>query len=331
MANNTNALTAEKTKKNSNLTQYLVVIGALIVLSILFSALSPSFRTYTTIVTMTSYMYYILFMAIGVTFPLITGGVDLTMGTGLVCYAIFGSYCINTLGIPVAGAIVVVILFGMLMGLINGIIVAKFDLPAFLTTLCTMMIARGLGSVLTGSQSGLWPQGTQPGAWLRSVFKITTADNKIIPLGIVWALLAVIIMQFILNHTRVGRYIIAIGSNKEALRLSGVPVMRWHILAYVISGFFTGLAAIAYAATFATLVPGSGAGFEMDAIGGVIIGGTSTTGGKGTIIGTLLGVILISLLKTGLPFIGLQANWQQIITGLVILFAVTVDMARNKK
>ena len=134
-----------------------------------------------------------------------------------------------------------------------------------------------------------------------------------------------------MNHTRVGRYTIAIGSNKEAARLSGVNVKAYHVGAYVISGFFAGLAAISYAAVFATVQPGSGAGFELEAIGGAIIGGVSASGGVGTVTGSLLGVFVICLLKTGLPFIGLTANWQQIITGFVLIAAVLIDIFKRKK
>lgn len=127
-----------------------------------------------------------------------------------------------------------------------------------------------------------------------------------------------------------GRYIIAIGSNKEALKLSGVNVFKWHVLAYVICGFFTGLAAIAYAGTFPNITPGTGAGFELDAIGSAIIGGTAMTGGSGLGRGTFLGCLLISLLKTACP------SWAcgqlaQIITGGILLAAVTIDMMRNRR
>lgn len=138
-------------------------------------------------------------------------------------------------------------------------------------------------------------------------------------------------MSIVLNKTKVGRYIIAIGSNKEATRLSGVNVIKYQMSAYIISGLFTGLAAIAYAATFQAIAPGTGAGLELDAIGGAIIGGTSMNGGSGSVAGTLLGVFIMSMLKTGLPFIGLQANWQQIITGLVLILAVYVDVLKNRK
>ena len=138
-------------------------------------------------------------------------------------------------------------------------------------------------------------------------------------------------MSFVLKHTKIGRYTISIGSNKEAARLSGVNVKAYHVLAYIISGLFAGLAAIAYSAVFTTVQPGTGAGFELEAIGGAIIGGVSASGGVGTILGSFLGVFVICLLKTGLPFIGLQANWQQIITGLVLIGAVLVDVIKKKR
>ncbi|MEA4929749.1 MAG: ABC transporter permease [Candidatus Limiplasma sp.] len=310
--------------------QQLVIVGVLIILFTFFCLMSASFRKYTTLITMASYMYYIMLMAIGVTFPLITGGVDLSIGTGLVCYSIVGSYMMRQLGLPIGVAMVVTVGMGILFGFINGVVVAKLDLPPFITTLCTMMIVRGLGSILTSGMTGVWPMAGQEGSWVRDLLKYKIGDVTY-PVGMILILLLVLIMSIILNHTRVGRYIIAIGSNKEALKLSGVNVVRWHIMAYVISGFFAGLAAIAYACTFTSITPGTGAGLELDAIGGAIIGGTAMTGGSGSIVGTFLGVCLISLLKTGLPNIGLQANWQQIITGGILIVAVTIDMARRKK
>ena len=123
----------------------------------------------------------------------------------------------------------------------------------------------------------------------------------------------------------------SIGSNKEAAKLCGINVVRYQITAYVISGFFAGLAGIAFAASFATIQPGLGAGFELDAIGAAIIGGVSTAGGYGTVTGTILGVLIMSLLKTGLPYIDLQANWQQIIIGIVLIVAVMIDIIRSRR
>lgn len=311
-------------------TQEVIVVGVIVILFLFFSLASQSFRRYTTVVTLCNYMYYILLMAIGVTFPLITAGVDLSIGTGIICYSIVGSYVISQMHMPVGVGMVVTMALALLFGFLNGIIIAKLDLPPFIVTLCTMMIVRGLGSILAGGLSGVWPMAGSPGSWCRSIFKIN-AGGKIIPIGMIWMILLIVIMSFVLRKTRTGRYIIAIGSNKEALRLSGVNVVKWQVAAYLISGFFAGLAAIAYACTFSNITPGTGAGLELDAIGGAIIGGTSMTGGSGSIFGTFLGVLVISLLKTGLPYVGLQANWQQIITGLVLIGAVTMDMTKRHK
>ena len=309
----------------------LMVIGIIAAMVIVFSLLSPTFRTYPTLVSVLDSVYYVALMAIGVTFPLITGGVDLSMGTGLVCYALVGGYMIVHKGMPVVAGILIAILIGVIIGLINGVLVAVMDLPPFLATLCTCMITRGLGPALCGGFGVSWPSALSEAGAFRKIFKFTSAGGTVIPVGIVLIVVLVIVMSFVLNHTKVGRYTIAIGSNKEATRLAGVNVKFYHIFAYVICGFFAGLAGVAYAATYATIYPGSGAGFELEAIGGAIVGGVSASGGSGTILGTFLGVLVICLMKIGLPFVGLQANWQQIITGLVLIGAVLIDVVKKKK
>lgn len=309
----------------------LMVIGIIAAMAIVFSILSPTFRTYPTLVSVLDSVYYVALMAIGVTFPLITGGVDLSMGTGLVCYALIGGYMVVHKGMPVFAGILIAIVVAVLIGLLNGVLVAIMDLPPFLATLCTCMITRGLGPALCGGFGVSWPSALSAEGTFRKIFKFTSAGGTVIPVGIILIVVLVIVMSFVLNHTKMGRYTIAIGSNKEATRLAGVNVKFFHVMTYVICGFFSGLAGVAYAATYATIYPGAGAGFEMDAIGGAIVGGVSASGGSGTIFGAFLGVIVISLMKIGLPFIGLQANWQQIFTGLVLLAAVLVDVLKKKK
>ena len=309
----------------------LMVIGIIIAMVAVFSILSPTFRTYPTLVSVLDSVYYVALMAIGVTFPLITGGVDLSMGTGLVCYALVGGYMIVHKGMPVVVGILIAILMGVIIGLINGVLVAVMDLPPFLATLCTCMITRGLGPALCGGFGISWPSALSEADAFRKIFKFTSATGTVIPVGIILIIVLVIVMSFVLNHTKMGRYTIAIGSNKEATRLAGVNVKFFHVMAYAICGLFAGMAGVAYSATYATIYPGAGAGFEMDAIGGAIVGGVSASGGSGTIFGAFLGVIVISLMKIGLPFIGLQANWQQIFTGLVLLAAVLVDVLKKKK
>lgn len=311
-------------------TQKIVVVLVIILLALFFSIKSPAFRQYPTLVSIFDYSYYISFMAIGVTFCLITGGVDLSIGTGMICYGLFGGHLITKLGLPVGVGLLATILLGMLIGLLNAVLVAVMDLPPFIATLGSMMITRGLGSLLTGGMSVTWPPAAAAQGWFRSIFKIKMG-GKMVPVGFLLVLICVFGMSIFLNKSRPGRYILAIGSNKEATRLSGVNVVKFQGLAYVISGFFAGLAGVAYASTFQAIAPGTGAGLELDAIAGAIIGGTSMNGGIGTVGGTLLGVFVMSLLKTGLPYIGLQANWQQIITGLILILAIFVDVLKNKK
>lgn len=310
--------------------QKIIVLLVVIVLFAFFSIFSANFRRYTTVLSIMDYSYYIALMAIGVTFPLITGGVDLSIGTGLICYSLAGGYLVVHCGWPTWAGMLVSVLFGVLIGTLNGALVSLMSLPPFLATLCTCMITRGLGSICSKSFGISWPTSGSEGSWFRDIFKITIGDTKY-PLGFLWVLLLVLLMSFVLNHTKIGRYTIAIGSNKEATILSGINVKFYHIMAYVISGLFAGLASIAYSAVFSTVQPGTGAGFELEAIGGAIIGGVSASGGVGSVTGSLLGVFVICLLKTGLPYIGLQANWQQIITGLVLIVAVLIDVIKNAK
>lgn len=318
------------TKKKSIFTQELIVGIVLVVLYLFFRTVSSDFGKYTTFLSMMDISYYYAFMAIGVAFPLITGGVDLSIGTGMICYALAGGALIRFYNCPTGLAILVSILFGVLIGLANGVLISIMGLPPFLATLCTCMITRGLGSVVTGSFAIPWPTGKQDNGWFHTIFKITTASKTKLPLGLLWVILLMLVMQFVLAHTRFGRYTIAIGSNKEAAILSGINVKFYHVMDYVVSGLFAGLASIAYAAVIKTVQPGTGAGMELDAIGGAIVGGVSASGGYGTIYGTVLGAYVIIFLKQGLPYIGFNANMQQIITGLVLIGAVMIDIVKRR-
>ncbi|MFA9377031.1 MAG: ABC transporter permease [Lachnotalea sp.] len=314
--------------------QRLIALLALISIYIVFGAISPAFRQYSTLVNIFDASYYIGFMAIGVTFAITTGGIDLSIGTVLVCSSLITGALATKFNVPIALCLIICILIGALFGLLNGLMVSYMGLPPFIATLGSMMLSKGIGSIFTKAQSVTWPQASEADGWFRNIFKvnIATANGTIpIPTGFILLLLTAILMALLLNKTRPGRYIVALGSNIEATRLSGVNVAKWQTLAYVISGTFAGIAGIGYAAVYSTLLPGGGAGFELDAIAGVVIGGTSMSGGYGTIAGTLIGVFIMSVLKTGLPFIGLQTHYQQVATGIVLIFAVFMDVANRKK
>ena len=214
------------TKKKSIITQEVIVGIVLVALYLIFRTISSDFGKYTTFLSMMDISYYTALMAIGVAFPLITGGVDLSIGTGMICYALAGGALIRFLNCPTGLAILVSILFGVLIGLCNGVLISVMGLPPFLATLCNCMITRGLGSVVTGSFAIPWPTAKQDNGWFHSIFKITLENKTKIPLGLLWVILLMLVMQFVLAHTRFGRYTIAIGSNKEAAILSGMEFLE---------------------------------------------------------------------------------------------------------
>ncbi len=309
--------------------QKLIALLALVLLYIIFGLINPAFHSYATLVSIFDASYYIGLMAIGVTFAITTGGIDLSIGTVLTCSALISGSLITKYNMPVWLGLVVCILIGALFGLVNGIMVSYMKLPPFIATLGTMMLSKGLGSIFTKAQSVTWPQATEAQGWFRGIFKINQ-EGTLVPTGFILLIVIAVVAAVVLNKTKPGRYIMALGSNDEATRLSGVNVAKWRTLAYVISGTLAGVAGLAYAAIYSTILPGGGGGFELDAIAGVVIGGTSMSGGYGSISGTLIGVFIMSVLKTGLPFIQLQTHYQQVATGIVLVFAVFMDVVNRK-
>lgn len=312
-------------------TQKLVAVVALIVLSLFFAIASPNFRSIQTFISILDSTYYIGFMAIGVTFVIITGGIDLSIGTVMVCSSLISGTLYLKLGVPLALCLIIGILVGAFFGFVNGFMVSVMELPAFIATLGTMMVTRGLGSIVTNTESVTFPLRTSADGWYKSIFRTgsTPTFPAGIPTGFILLIVCAVLMGIFLNKTKPGRYILALGSNKEATRLSGVNVRKWESLAYIISGTLAGIAGVSYVAIYSTLQPGTGNGFELDAIAGVVIGGTSLSGGVGSIAGTLIGVFIMSVLKTGLPFIGLQPHYQLFITGFVLIFAVYADVVNR--
>lgn len=295
--------------------------------------MTDKFLQPTTFTNIAKSAYYIAFMAIGVTFVIATGGIDLSIGTVAICSALIGGTLMEK-GLPMVLVLLVILATGCAFGLLNGLMVSKLELPAFIATLGTMMMSRGLGSIVSKTKTISFPQGEQPGAWFRELFMITRADSFLprnFPTGFVLLAITVFIMALLLGRTKIGRYILSIGSNKEATRLSGIPVAKYETIAYVLSGFFASLAGIAYVAVFSTAQPNTGNGFELDAIAGVVIGGTSLAGGVGSVFGTIVGVFIMTVLKIGFPYIGVQSHYQLFITGIILVFAVYMDILNRKR
>ena len=310
--------------------QKVLAPAALVILYILFAIVGNNFFTWDTAENILQSAYYIGFMAFGVTFIIITGGIDLSLGTVMMCSALIGAYSFNAWGLPLGVGVLITLAIAMIFGLLNGIMIAKLGLPPFIATLGSQMVSMGIGSIVTKVQAQTWPAASaEVGGWFKKVL-VRTKVFDTIPVGAIWLLVFFIIACLILHKSKFGRYLYAIGSNEEAARLSGINTANWKIGAYVLSGFFIGMAALFYAAVYSTITPGTGAGQEMHGITGVIVGGTSMAGGSGTMVGTLIGVFIMSVLKNGLPACGLQAPWQNFFTGLVVIGAVLLDIQRTK-
>jgi ribose transport system permease protein len=266
-----------------------------------------------------------------VTFVIITGGIDLSVGTVMMAAAIIGGTAYKTWGWPLEVSLLLIIVVGVLFGIFNGIMVSRVGMPPFIVTLGTMMISMGLGAIVSNVQSATFPTRAVEDGWYKQIFKYVSDEGLSIPTGALVLLAVVAISYVILTRTKMGRYIYAIGSNKEAARLSGVNVKRWEMAAYVVAGACAGIGGIAYAALYTTILPAAGQGFELLAIAGAVIGGTSLAGGVGTVFGTLIGVLIMSVLNVGLPALDLQSQYQNFFTGVVVIGAVLLDMYRMRK
>ncbi|MGN0801205.1 MAG: ABC transporter permease [Candidatus Faecivicinus sp.] len=303
--------------------------AALIILYVFFAIFGKNFFDTYTLKTILESSYYVGFMAIGVTFVIISGGIDLSLGSNMMCSALIGCYAFAAWGWPLWMGLVLCLLIGTFFGLLNGIMIAKFKLPPFIATLGTQMVTLGLGSIITNVQTQRYPTVGTADEWFKQVFfRCDIGALKGFPIGAVYLFVAFALAIFVLNKTKFGRYTLAIGSNEEAARLSGVKTDNWKILVYTVCGLFCAIAGIFYAACYTTVIPGTGNGLEMNGITAVIIGGTSMAGGSGSIVGTLIGVFIMSVLKAGLPSVGLQSQWQTFFTGLVVIGAVLLDQAR---
>ena len=306
--------------------QALMAPLALVILYGFFAIFGNKFATSYTLKSILESSYYIGFMAFGVTFVIITGGIDLSIGTVMMCSAIIGGVAFSTWGWPLWLALCLVPLTGLLFGMCNGFMIAKLKLPPFIATLGTMMVSRGFGSIVSKTQTQNYPGIGSANEWFKNVFLRYNG----IPVGAIYLAVFFVVAMLLLNKTRFGRYVFAIGSNEEATRLSGVKTDNWKIAAYAVCGLFAGMAGIFFAATYTTCTPGTGNGEELNAIAGVVIGGTSMTGGAGTMVGTIIGVFIMSVIKAGLPSVGLQQQWQIFITGFVVIGAVLLDNLRNQ-
>ncbi len=322
--------TARKSLAGSDTLRRLLAFGGLIVLFIVFSIASPNFLQFDNIIGILLATAVNGILALGVTFVIITGGIDLSVGTVMTLSAVMTGVFITTWGLPVPLGILAGIVTGAIAGLTNGLVISKMKVPPFVATLGVMYAAKGLSLVISG---------TKP-----IYFNDTAIFNKIAMGSILGAIIpgfkipnavlvlfgAAIIAGLILTGTILGRYNLALGSNEEATRLSGVNVDLWKTSIYTLCGAFAGLGGIIMASRLNSAQPALGAGYELDAIAAVVIGGTSLSGGEGTITGTIIGAFLMSTLVNGLRILSVPQEWQIVVTGAILVIAVYADMLRRR-
>lgn len=314
-------------KLSPQATQQLMALAALVILYVYFAIFGTRFLSPGTFVSILDSSYYIGYLAIGMTFVIITSGIDLSAGTVMVGAALVGGVAYNVWHLPILVCLLVVVGTGLLFGVGNGVLVGFFRLPPFIATLGMQFISLGLCAVAAKVQTQTYPSLTSSDGWFKTVlYKAGT-----FPVGALWLAGFFAVAWFILNRTKLGRYAYAMGSNEEAVELSGVIVSRWKFWVYVLNGFFCGLAGAIYAATFSAITPQTGNGQEMYAIAACVIGGTSLAGGVGSLWGTIIGVFVISVLKTGLLSMGLPVQWQQFLIGTVVILAVLLDVIRSRR
>ena len=309
--------------------QNFIIIFALAVLVLIFTALNPNFLNKFNVVSMAQSLAPYAIMALGVTFVIATGGIDLSIGTTCIASAVIAGKLYMDGIVPLGATIPIMILIGGLIGLINGLLVAKLKIPAFIATLGTMMFGRGLSAIIVSIPNIFFPSGT----WYNKVF----SNYNGIPVGLFWVILFALICMYLMYKCKIGRYILSIGSNEEATRLSGINTDKYKIIAYTIAGISTGIAAIFWSASFPTVAAATGNGYELDAIAGVYIGGTSAAGGVASIAGSVIGNIMLVVIRSGLNMVlaKFQLNVNStyatyVLTGIIVVVAVLMDVIKNK-
>ncbi|MEE9928323.1 ribose ABC transporter permease [Microvirgula aerodenitrificans] len=305
-------------EKNRNLLQKLAPLVALALISVVLSALSPNFLTLNNILNVMRQVSINALIAFGMTFVILTGGIDLSVGSILALSAVLGAGWMSA-GMDPILATLLGVGAGALMGLANGLIICQGRVAPFIATLATMTIFRGLALAQTN--------GT-PVTGISSPFFDLLGRGYVahlVPVPVVWMLLAFAVLWFIARKTTFGRHVYAIGGNEEASRISGVRVSTVKTSVYVLTGALSAMAGVILTSRLNSAQPNAGMGYELDAIAAVVLGGTSLAGGRGWIVGTLIGALLIGVLNNGLNLLGVSSFYQLVIKGAVILLAVLLD------
>jgi len=299
-----------------------IIIG-FIVLCIIVSIVNANFLTSNNILNVLRQSSTNLYLALAMTMIIILGGIDLSVGSIIAVVGVVTTSSIALWGFPVYLGIIVGLLTGVLVGVLNGYVVATTIIPPFIVTLATMNIARGAAYVLSDGK---------PIRVMSMSFNNIGSGyiGGVLPTPVLFLIIILIICYFIMNRTKLGRYMYAVGGNSEAAKFSGINIKKIQLFAYTFSGLMAAVAGVVLSSRMFSGQPTAGDGAELDAIAAVVLGGTSMSGGKGKIGGTVIGALIIGVLSNGLNLMGISSFWQYIVKGVVILVAVYADVIKKK-
>lgn len=311
--------------------QKLLAFASLIALLVVFSIASPHFMQTSNMIAILQATSVNGVLAVAATLVIITGGIDLSVGTMMTFCAVIAGVVLTWAGMPLIFGVIAAISAGAFCGLCSGTFVAKMKIPPFIATLGMMLILKGLSLVISGTRPIYFNDTPGFDQISRGSLIGEIIPSVPIPNGVLILFLVALATSWVLSRTVLGRYTFALGSNEEAVRLSGVNTDRWKIAVYALAGAICGIGGILIASRLNSAQPALGLGYELEAIAAVVIGGTSLSGGRGTIIGTLIGALIMAVLTNGLRVLSVAQEWQTVVTGAIIILAVYADMVRRRK
>ncbi len=304
---------------------------ALIAIVIAFSSLSPNYASVGNFLIMANHVAIFGLLAIGMLLVILNGGIDLSVGSVLGLSGVFAGWLMQGVEVgnvilypPVWAVVVLTLCVGATVGLMNGVLIAFFRVPAFVATLGSLYVARGVGLLMT---NGLTYNNLSGDVSLGNTGFDWIGFNRLasVPIGVIIFAAIAVVTALVLTRSAFGRWLYASGGNERAAQLSGVPVKRVQILVYVLSGICASVAGLVLSSQLTSAGPTAGTTYELTAIAAVVIGGAALTGGRGTVLGTVLGAFVIGFLSDGLVIIGVSAYWQTVFTGAVIVLAVLLN------
>ena len=314
-------------KKVSSANNIVGILIALVVLCLDLQLAQPVFLTSSNLLNVLQQISTNFVIAIGMTFVIISGGIDLSVGSNIAVTGLLMAIMMKNWGVGVLPTLIVSLIFAGLIGLINGALIAFLNLPPFIATLGMMSIARGAAYTITGGA----PIYTMPSGFTAISSRVRIPFIGDVPLYTILIMAAVFVLGwYCLRYTRVGRFTYAIGGNENCAKLSGINLNKVKCFVYVISGLCCGVAAILLTSRLDSAVPTNADGQEMDAIAAVVIGGTSMKGGEGSMVGTLIGIFIIGVIANGLNLLGVAQGPQRMVKGLIIVVAVIIDVLRRR-